>query len=73
MAGILRVFTKCGWRYDDKDGALGFPGNHSCRPSCWLKRETKWLITSLDSARDWDVFLSELLAPVEAARPETLG
>ena len=35
----------------------------------WLKRETKWLITSLGTARDWDVFLSELLAPIEAARP----
>lgn len=34
----------------------------------WLKRETKWLVTSLGSARDWDVFLSELLAPIEAAR-----
>src|SRR5580704_3638942 len=39
----------------------------------WLKRETKWLITSLGSARDWDVFLSELLAPVEAARPRDAG
>ena len=40
----------------------------------WLKRETKWLLTSLGTARDWDVFLSELLAPVEAGRPwETLG
>lgn len=34
----------------------------------WLKRETKWLISSLAMARDWDVFLSELLPPVEAAR-----
>ena len=39
----------------------------------WLKRETKWLITSLSAARDWDVFLSELLAPVEAARPGDAG
>ena len=39
----------------------------------WLKRETKWLITSLGTARDWDVFLSELLAPVEAARPGDAG
>src|SRR5579864_5942513 len=39
----------------------------------WLKRETKWLITSLGSARDWDVFLSELLAPVEVARPGDTG
>jgi triphosphatase len=39
----------------------------------WLKRETKWLITSLGSARDWDVFLSDLLAPIEAARPGDTG
>ena len=39
----------------------------------WLKRETKWLVTSLDAARDWDVFLLELLAPVEAARPRDPG
>ena len=39
----------------------------------WLKRETKWLITSLGAARDWDVFLSELLAPVEAAQPGDAG
>jgi triphosphatase len=39
----------------------------------WLKRETKWLITSLSPARDWDVFLSELLAPVEASRPGDAG
>ena len=38
-----------------------------------LRRETKWLITSLGPARDWDVFLSELLAPVEAARPRDAG
>jgi triphosphatase len=40
---------------------------------CWLKRETKWLITSLGMTRDWDVFLSELLAPVGAARPGDAG
>jgi triphosphatase len=39
----------------------------------WLKRETKWLITNLGTARDWDVFISELLAPVEAARPGDAG
>jgi triphosphatase len=39
----------------------------------WLRRETKWLITSLAQARDWDVFLCELLAPVEAARPAHTG
>jgi CHAD domain-containing protein len=39
----------------------------------WMKRETKWLITSLSAARDWDVFLAELLEPVEAARPRDRG
>ena len=34
-----------------------------------MKRETKWLVTNLGMARDWDVFLAELLAPVMAARP----
>src|SRR5262245_9024550 len=35
-----------------------------------MKRETKWLITSLGASRDWDVFLAELLEPVEVARPQ---
>jgi CHAD domain-containing protein len=39
----------------------------------WMKRETKWLITSLGPSRDWDVFLTELLEPVEAARPRDRG
>ena len=39
----------------------------------WMKRETKWLITGLGAARDWDVFLAELLEPVEAARPQDRG
>jgi triphosphatase len=39
----------------------------------WMKRETRWLITSLGAARDWDVFLAELLEPVEAARPHDRG
>jgi triphosphatase len=39
----------------------------------WMKRETKWLITSLGPARDWDVFLAELLEPVGAARPQDRG
>jgi CHAD domain-containing protein len=38
-----------------------------------MKRETKWLITSLGAARNWDVFLAELLKPVEAARPQDRG
>jgi len=39
----------------------------------WLTRETKWLKARLGPARDWDVFLSELLAPVEADRPGDLA
>ncbi len=34
----------------------------------WIRRETSWLVTSLGMARDWDVFLTELLAPVLAVR-----
>ncbi|MBM3561156.1 MAG: CYTH and CHAD domain-containing protein [Alphaproteobacteria bacterium] len=36
----------------------------------WLKAETRWLTQALGPARDADVFLDELLAPVLAARPE---
>jgi len=39
----------------------------------WMKKETKWLIASLAAARDWDVFLAELLGPIEAARPRDHG
>lgn len=33
----------------------------------WLSGEVKWLGNELGAARDWDVFLADLLAPVEAA------
>ena len=33
----------------------------------WLKREVKWLLGETGAARDWDVFLDELLPPVIAA------
>ncbi len=36
----------------------------------WLKPEAKRIVTSLGPARDWDVFLTELLGPVQAARPD---
>lgn len=36
----------------------------------WLQREAKALIKSLGGARDWDVFVDELLRPVMEARPE---
>ncbi|MGA9723586.1 MAG: CHAD domain-containing protein [Candidatus Binatus sp.] len=39
----------------------------------WLKCESKWLLSSLSSARDWDVFLCELLKSVEASRPRDTG
>ena len=35
----------------------------------WLKTEAKWALNSLGPARDWDVFQSDLLAPLEAYRP----
>src|SRR3546814_12223767 len=35
----------------------------------WLQEEAKWALNALGSARDWDVFLADLLAPLEAARP----
>jgi CHAD domain-containing protein len=36
----------------------------------WLQREAKFLIRALGSARDWDVFVDELLQPVMEARPQ---
>lgn len=36
----------------------------------WLQREAKFLTGDLGSARDWDVFVGELLQPVLEARPE---
>ena len=36
----------------------------------WLKTEAKWAINSLGPARDWDVFQADLLAPLEAYRPD---
>src|SRR3546814_3883484 len=35
----------------------------------WLQEGAKWALNALGSARDWDVFLAVLLAPLEAARP----
>lgn len=36
----------------------------------WLNREARWALGELGPARDLDVFLAELLAPLEADRPE---
>jgi triphosphatase len=38
-----------------------------------LSGEAKTILSSLGPARDWDVFLSELLAPLSAARPDDAG
>jgi inorganic triphosphatase YgiF len=38
-----------------------------------LSGEAKDIVSSLGPARDWDVFLGELLAPVGAARPHDAG
>jgi triphosphatase len=42
----------------------------SPRDLAWLKAEAKRIVTSLGPARDWDVFLTDLLSPVQAARPD---
>jgi inorganic triphosphatase YgiF len=42
------------------------PGDHHD----WLQREAKSLINELGSARDWDVFVEELLQPILEARPD---
>ncbi len=36
----------------------------------WLQQEAKSLINELGGARDWDVFVDELLQPILEARPE---
>ena len=36
----------------------------------WLSGEAKAIVSRLGPARDWDVFLGELLAPVAKARPD---
>jgi inorganic triphosphatase YgiF len=36
----------------------------------WLRGEAKWLAGELGPARDWDVFLAELFAPVAEAFPD---
>ena len=38
-----------------------------------LSGEANAILSSLGAARDWDVFLGELLAPVSAARPDDAG
>jgi triphosphatase len=39
----------------------------------WLSGEAKTIVNGLGPARDWDVFLTELLAPVRAARQDDAG
>lgn len=35
----------------------------------WLKAESQWVAGALGPARNWDVFLEDVLAPLEAKRP----
>ncbi len=35
----------------------------------WLKKECAWITRTLGSARNWDVFLDDVLAPLELDRP----
>ena len=36
----------------------------------WLKSESQWVGNALGSTRNWDVFLEDMLAPLEAKRPD---
>jgi triphosphatase len=36
----------------------------------WLKAESQWVGHALGSARNWDAFLEDILAPLEASRPD---
>lgn len=35
----------------------------------WLKKESQWVASTLGAARNWDVFLEDVLSPLEAKRP----
>lgn len=51
--------------------ALGlFSGVLPTMQTRWLKQESQWVAASLGAARNWDVFLSEVLAPLEAERAD---
>ncbi len=39
--------------------------------AAWINTEARWLIQSLGPARDWDVFLTELMPPLQTARPDS--
>lgn len=54
---LRSAFSLFGWLFDPEERA-------------WLGGEARTIVSSLGPARDWDVFLSELLAPVSAARPD---
>jgi triphosphatase len=47
-----------------------FDGLLPAAEAAWLKEEGKWALDSLGPARDWDVFLADLLAPMECNRPD---
>ena len=38
--------------------------------SSWISSEAKWSLSLLGPARDWDVFLTELLHPIRSGMPE---
>ncbi|MGF1593500.1 MAG: CHAD domain-containing protein [Kiloniellaceae bacterium] len=46
-----------------------FGGLLPAAEAAWLKEEGKWALDCLGPARDWDVFLADLLAPMESNRP----
>lgn len=39
----------------------------------WLESEATWALNAMGPARDWDVFLADLLAPLESHDPEDPG
>ena len=51
-------------------GGLGIRPPDPPERRAWLAGEAKRIIGGLGAARDWDVFLTESLAPVLAARPQ---
>jgi len=47
-----------------------FKGVLPAADAAWINGEARWLLQSLGAARDWDVFLTELLPPLQSAREE---
>ena len=53
-----------------RSALVAFKGVLPARDTAWLDREASRLIDLLGPARDWDVFITETLATVRAARPD---